>query len=202
MPLLVEWPDGRREALLFVLEEESDPRRFSIHRLAHYCLDLAELFGTERVAPVVIFLRPNHCKRELALGGERHTYLHFHYLACNLAEMPYERYRDSDNIVARLNLPNMRYAPEQKVEAYACAIRGLTILEQDPEKQPKHTDFVDIYAALDNPRFRSWTRPSVRFSSCPARRDNAAWPFHARRSNDAGRLEKRAIGCVACSPFR
>ena len=24
VPLLVEWPDGRREALLFVLEEESD----------------------------------------------------------------------------------------------------------------------------------------------------------------------------------
>ena len=30
VPLLVEWPDGRREALLFVLEEESDPGRFSI----------------------------------------------------------------------------------------------------------------------------------------------------------------------------
>ena len=30
VPLLVEWPDGRREALLFVFEEETDPRRFSI----------------------------------------------------------------------------------------------------------------------------------------------------------------------------
>jgi hypothetical protein len=35
VPLLVEWPDGRREALLFVVEEQSDPKRFSIHRLAH-----------------------------------------------------------------------------------------------------------------------------------------------------------------------
>ena len=33
VPLLVEWPDGSREALLFVLEEESEVRRFSIHRL-------------------------------------------------------------------------------------------------------------------------------------------------------------------------
>jgi len=57
VPLLVHWPDGRREALLFVLEEESDARRFSIHRLAHYCLDLAELMETDRVVPVVIFLR-------------------------------------------------------------------------------------------------------------------------------------------------
>ena len=54
VPLLVEWSDGRREAILFVLEEETDPARFSIHRLAHYCLDLAELFETERVVPVVI----------------------------------------------------------------------------------------------------------------------------------------------------
>jgi len=53
----VEWSDGRREALLFVFEEKSDARRFSIHRLVHYCLDLAELMETDRVVPVVIFLR-------------------------------------------------------------------------------------------------------------------------------------------------
>jgi len=41
VPLLVEWPDGRREALLFVVEEQSDPQRFSLHRLAHYCLHSA-----------------------------------------------------------------------------------------------------------------------------------------------------------------
>jgi len=43
VPLLVEWPDRRREILLFVLEEESDARRFSIHCLAPYCLDLGDL---------------------------------------------------------------------------------------------------------------------------------------------------------------
>jgi hypothetical protein len=36
IPLLVEWLDGRRGALVFVIEEESDPRRFSVSRLAHY----------------------------------------------------------------------------------------------------------------------------------------------------------------------
>ena len=30
-PLLVEWEDGRREAVLFAVEEETDPRRFSPH---------------------------------------------------------------------------------------------------------------------------------------------------------------------------
>jgi hypothetical protein len=143
IPLLVEWPDGRRAALLFVLEEETEPRPFSIHRpgehrsifepaarqdqpkscaamagigasLVHYCLDLAELFATERVVPVVIFLRSGSALRRLDLGGERYAYLGFRYPACELSAMPFERYRESDNLVARLNLPNMRYDPEQR----------------------------------------------------------------------------------------
>ncbi|EIC23665.1 hypothetical protein Thi970DRAFT_00407, partial [Thiorhodovibrio frisius] len=58
VPLLLEWPDGHRQALLFVFEEETEPGRFSIHRLIHYCVDIAELYQTERVVPVVIFLHP------------------------------------------------------------------------------------------------------------------------------------------------
>jgi Domain of unknown function (DUF4351) len=150
VPLLVEWPDGRREAVLFVIEEESDPSRFSIHRLAHYCLDLAELLKTDRVVPVVVFLRGGCGRTELVLGGERHAYLSFRYLACALADLPFERYRDSDNIVERLNLPNMRYAREQRVEVYAHAVRGLTTLELDPEKQLKYLEFIDIYSGLDD----------------------------------------------------
>ena len=56
VPLRVEWPDGRRAAVLFVVEEETEPRRFSIHRLAHYCLDLAELLKTTQVVQVVVFV--------------------------------------------------------------------------------------------------------------------------------------------------
>lgn len=150
VPLLVEWPDGRREAMLFVLEEESADRRFSIHRLAHYCLDLAELFATERVVPVVIFLRAGDVSRQLVLGGDRHRYLSFTYLGCALGMLAYEDYRDSDNLVARLNLPNMRYAAADKISVYAQAIRGLLSLEADPERQLKYLDFVDIYANLDD----------------------------------------------------
>jgi hypothetical protein len=68
VPLLVEWPDGARAALVFVIEEESDPRRFSILRLAHYCLDIAELAGTRRVGPVVVFLRGGPSERLLELS--------------------------------------------------------------------------------------------------------------------------------------
>ncbi|WP_317623134.1 hypothetical protein [Thiohalomonas denitrificans] len=145
----MEWPDGRKEAIVFVLEEESQTGRFSIHRLAHYCLDLAELLQTDRVVPVVIFLRSGRQPKALVLGGERHTYLSFHYLSCALPDLPFERYRESENIVARLNLPNMRYDREQRVEVYAQAVRGLSRLESHPEKQLKYLDFIDIYTALD-----------------------------------------------------
>lgn len=148
IPLMAEWPDGRRELLLFVIEEETDPRRFSRHRLARYCLDLAELFETERIVPVVIFLRQGDSTGPLRLGGDRHASLEFRYLACTLAALAFERFRESDNLVARLNLPNMAYPAESKLTAYHDAFQGLLHLESDPDRQAKYLDFVDLYAAL------------------------------------------------------
>lgn len=88
-PLRVDWADGRRDAVVFALEEESDWWRFSPHRLAHYCLDLVELCKTDRVVPVAIFLRTaERAPESLELGSARHPYLRFDYLACKLAEMP------------------------------------------------------------------------------------------------------------------
>lgn len=151
VPLLVEWPNGRRAALLFVLEEETDPSRFSIHRLAHYCLELSELYGTQRVVPVVIFLREaRNLPEHLQLGGDQLTYLSFSYLKCELAKLDASQYLHSDNLVARLNLPNMRWPEEQKVDIYASAVSGLLTLEPDPEKQLKYIDFIDIYTAMDD----------------------------------------------------
>jgi hypothetical protein len=154
-PLLVEWADGQREVLLFVLEEETESRRFDIYRLGQYCLDLAKLLATHRLVPVVIFLRAGHVPHELTLGGDRHTYMHFRYLPCHLADIPYEHYRDSDNIVARLNLPNMRCVPEQRVDVYAQALRGLRALEPDPERRLKYVELIDSYVKLDD---NEWAR--------------------------------------------
>ncbi len=150
MPLLVEWSDGRRSALLFVLEEETDPNRFSIHRLAHYCLDLSELFVTERIVPVVIFLHSGRYAESLNLGSEHRHYLNFSYLSTALFATPARQYIDSNNIVARLTLPCMAYTPEEKLGIYAAATRGLIELEPDPERRLKYADFIDIYTALDD----------------------------------------------------
>jgi len=147
-PLLVEWPDKRRGALLFVVEEETKSSVFSIYRLACYCLDLAELMKTDRVVPVVIFLRPGDHRRTLRLGGAV-TYLEFRYVECDLGRLAAKKYYDSANIVARLNLPNMAYSPEDRLEMYRAAQKGLAQLERNPEKQRKYADFIDFYADLN-----------------------------------------------------
>ena len=147
-PLLVEWSDGRREAILFVVEEETKTSEFSIYRLARYCLDLAELMGTDRVVPVVIFLRTGDHRTYLRLGSNSCAYLEFRYLMCKLKGLSSAEYYDSDNIVARLNLPNMAYPPEDRLEMYLAAQTGLARLETSPEKQRKYADFIDFYADL------------------------------------------------------
>ena len=159
VPLLVEWRDGRREAVLFVVEEETRPRRFSTHRLAHYCLDLAQMFDTDRVVPVAIFLRDaKAAPASLVLGTERRAYLRFDYLACRLAETPYEDWHDSGNVAALVNLPNMRVPSERRVEAYAAAVRGLEAVEKDADRKAKYMEFIEIYARLSEDESRRFER--------------------------------------------
>lgn len=150
VPLRVEWPDGGHAAIVFVVEQETEPRRFSIHRLGHYCLDLAELLETDRIVPVVVFLRRGGAPKSLRLGGLRREYLTLRYLSCELGSLSSRAYRDSTNLVARLNLPNMAHDPHDRVEVYGQAVRGLRLLEPDPERQLKYLDFIDIYTALDD----------------------------------------------------
>ena len=146
-PLLVEWREGR-EAVVFILEEESDPGRFSIYRLARYCLDLAELLGMDRVVPVVIFLRPGRYPRKLVLTSGQRVYLRFRYLICDLGRLPVDDYLDSRNVVSRILLPLMKYAHRRRVEVCLQALEGLIELETNPDKRLKYTEFVTQYAKL------------------------------------------------------
>ena len=154
-PVLVDWADGRRDAVAFALEAESDARRFAPRRLARYCLDLADMLDTDRVVPVVVFLRSGAAPGPLTLGTGRRAYLTFDYLACALGDLPAQRWMDSDNLVARVNLPNMRSPADRRIDVYASAMRGLLDLEADPDRRAKYVDFIDIYAGLtDNERRR------------------------------------------------
>ena len=146
--LLVEWPNGKREAVIFIIEEDTQSSRFSIHRLAHYCLDIAELFKTNRVVPVVIFLNPGNRPESLRLGSDNFIYAEFNYIACDLKRLSAADYKDSQNIVARLNLPNMQFQSQDKIEIYAAAQMGLMQFEDNVDKQLKYIDFIDYYAEL------------------------------------------------------
>lgn len=158
VPLKVEWPDGRRAALLFLLEEETDPERFSIYRLVSYCATLAEVCKTDQVVPIVIFLRSSpRIRRRLELGGENLTFLTFHYLACVLSDLPAEQYKDSANIVARITLPTMAYARRQVIDIMAWALRGLE-MEPDAEKRFKYMGFIDAYSQLDDNEYQAFTQ--------------------------------------------
>ena len=77
------------------------------------------------MVPVVIFLHPGPYATHLRLGSERTAYMDFRYLDCALFALPARDYLHSRNLVARLNLPNMAYAPPDKLEVYAQAVRGL-----------------------------------------------------------------------------
>ncbi len=151
VPLQVDWTDGRRKTLLFAIEEETDPRHFSIHRLAHYCIDLVELNKSDRVVPVVIFLgEAGSAPAFLAVGDEYKRFLTFEYLSCKLKDIPYESWQHSDNLVASLNLPNMRYPTDQKLEVCSQAYDSLLALEPDRDKRAKYLEFIDIYAELND----------------------------------------------------
>jgi len=149
VPLLVEWPSGDKEMILFALEEETQSSRFSIHRLAHYCIDLGEMFQLDRIVPVVIFLNNYRGPTTLSYASDSRIYLQFNFLFCELSVIPWQKFRASSNIVARLNLPNMSYPKGDKVDVYASAMQGLFQLEPAMDKQFKCLDFVDLYSKLE-----------------------------------------------------
>ena len=156
-PLLVEWQDGRRDAVVFALEEESVSRHFSPRHLARYCLDIADLYDTNRIVPVVVFLREaGRVPSSVVLGTERDSYLTFKYIARKLANEPVSRWWDTTNVVARVNLPNMRVAEERRAAAYGQAVRGLLELETDTAKRDKYLEFIDIYSGLTDNQFERY----------------------------------------------
>ena len=187
VPLLVEWPDRQRKSVAFVLEEETDPHIFSPHRLARYCLDLSEFHKTERVVPVVVFLHSSKSTQEsLTLGTEHGEYLAFKWVSCRLDQIPADRWRHSDNLVARLNLPNMRVPAGARVQTYADAFRGLRDLEADPDLRMKYLDFIDTYAKLTDNERQEFERRHAE--------ENEAMVGMVQRARDEGREQGRVEG--------
>ncbi len=182
VPLKVEWQDGLRETILFILEEETDWHRFSLHRLGSYCFELAELCKSDCIIPVVIFLREvDSVPASLTLGPKHRPYVTLDYLACKLKAIPYEHWQHSDNLVARLNLPNMNIPAGHEINVYHQAIQGLKKLEPDRDKQAKYVDFIDIYARLTDNQLQQWQQQYPE--------ESTTMTGFAQRYRDEGRVE-------------
>ena len=102
-------------------------------------------------------------------GTERRRYLTFDTLACKLKAIPAERWQQSDNLVARANLPNMQSSQNRKVEIYAEAVGGPLEFEQDGDKRAKYIEFIDIYAGLTDNEYRRYRQQYREDSSCRLR---------------------------------
>ena len=197
VPLKVEWPDGRSAALLFLLEEETDPARFSIYRLVNYCATLAEVCDTDRVVPIVIFLRGSpRIRRRLDLGSEHFMFLSFSYIASVLAELPAEQYRDSDNIVARITLPTMAYARRQVTDIMAWALRGLQTMEPDAEKRFKYMDFIDAYSGLDDNERQLFARNYPQEDKTMTTLSQRMWSQGHQEGQEEGRQQGEAAALL------
>lgn len=84
------------------------------------------------------------------MGGDQAEYLYFSFIACDLGRTPAAAHLNSRNIVARINLPNMAYTEDQRLEVYAKAREGVATLETDTEKRIKYSEFIDVYAGLSD----------------------------------------------------
>ncbi|HLR18097.1 MAG TPA: DUF4351 domain-containing protein [Alcanivoracaceae bacterium] len=146
VPILLEWPDTQEKAaVVFTIEPESNPYSFDVIRLARYCLGLAKDHNTERVIPVVVFLKPGKFKQGLTLGTKVMRSLRFRFLHCHLAQLDYRHWRNSDNILARITLPLMRYDEAEKLTVANYAMRAL-YTDPDTARQQKYTPFITHYA--------------------------------------------------------
>lgn len=147
VPLLVEWKNGSREALVFCIEEDSRPDEDHPLRHAIYCIQLAILLKTRRVVPVAIY--PFHAKpfeNKFKLAGDFGVYLEFNGISIRLRALESFDRLDTRNIVECLCLPLMAHKPEDNPAILARAIHALATLEDNRDKQLKYLRFIAQYS--------------------------------------------------------
>ena len=158
VPLEVRWPDGRREAMIFIIEEETTPGRFAIDRLAKYCLEIYGIYRIRAITPVVVFLRddPGIPLRLELEGADNAPVMFFRYVPCILPQYLALEHLDTDNLVEQVLLPTMSWSPQDKVHIVGRAIRSLLRLEKNIDNQLKFEKFIRTYAPLDEEEERQY----------------------------------------------
>jgi hypothetical protein len=149
MAVKVEWPDGKKETIIFCIEHNTRERPGLLKRHAIYCLKTSLLHETDRVVPVAIFPH-EHSKIEdhFALSGDSGVYLDFRCITVKLKELEAREFINSRNIVARLCLPLMRHNSNERERIADNALTGLIELESNTVKRMKYVPFIMQYSEI------------------------------------------------------
>jgi hypothetical protein len=124
---LVEWPDGSREARVFLIEQKLRPTRAAIYQVAHYLPDVALWLERDRrltdIVPVLIFVKDGRVRARIELGPRADRSLIFKCVVTRIAPMSADRALRSGNLAAAANVMSMRCPKSRKVDLCARAIR-------------------------------------------------------------------------------
>jgi hypothetical protein len=158
VPFLVKYDEV---AFTFVIEHQHDPRKFSIHHLARYTSYLEEQQKHD-VIPIVYFpnasAKNNGVLRETKsiFMGKRYHY--FTYEAVFLPDLLAKKFLKSDNIIARLLLPFMRYSKEDWIEVLDSSVKAVLELVDPTQglRQGKYLDFLFYYFNLGKEEWEAY----------------------------------------------
>ena len=149
-PMRVNYESG--PAIIALIEHKSSKDDFSIYKLAHYALDLAEAYPNEPILPIVIFADQKKWRkdvpREIELKALGQTWLYFKYKKVKVNDLNAAGIADCDNPVLHILTPLMSYPKEERLQYISNAYLNLFRLT-NRRKTQKFMDFIDKYADLN-----------------------------------------------------
>ena len=150
VPLEIRWPDGRRKAIIIMIEQQTVPSRFRLKKMAIYYLLLSELCKTDAIVPVTVFLhRGRDIPEQLDMMVDDDRFMWFRYVSVVLPDWQAIDHIDTDNVVEQVLLTTMSGKGLDRVDIVGRAIRNLIRLEKDIDNVLNFEKFIRAYAQLD-----------------------------------------------------
>jgi hypothetical protein len=151
--LLLEFPDGSQEALVFLVEGEAHPTRDASFKLLEYVGLVARALEKQqwptRIVPVIVVVAPGPMQTRIEVRSDRRTYLSFDCIVCRLAELDAEAALRSGNIAALATVMNMHYEEERKVALCAAAMVLLHRRLGPDQRSTKYVSYLERSARLN-----------------------------------------------------
>ena len=157
VPLEIRWPDGRRKAIIIMIEQQTVPSRFRLKKMAIYYLLLSELCKTDAIVPVTVFLhRGRDIPEQLDMMVDDDRFMWFRYVSVVLPDWQAIDHIDTDNVVEQVLLTTMSGKGLDRVDIVGKAVRNLIRLEKDIDNVLNFEKFIRAYAHLDEEEERRY----------------------------------------------